>query len=226
MVSVAEVGSRLVAFMVRFVAGGPFAPHSRRFLHLSFEPALSRFITRTTKPPGDTSMPVELSKPCSRMALIFGSAASIAACAHKPPPRRRQWNPPRRPYAAAPAARRRAGTWASRAPSRARPRTSSSTPATGSTSTPTSTPCAATVSRPWIIRPSGLSRYPRVAIRIEGNCDERGTREYNFALGARRADAVKSYPRLPRRQPRPHHHHLLWQGTAYGRRHGRGGLVA
>jgi peptidoglycan-associated lipoprotein len=38
-----------------------------------------------------------------------------------------------------------------------------------------------------------LSRYPQVAIRIEGNADERGTREYNFALGARRANAVKDY---------------------------------
>jgi peptidoglycan-associated lipoprotein len=31
------------------------------------------------------------------------------------------------------------------------------------------------------------------AIRIEGNCDERGTREYNLALGQRRADAAKKY---------------------------------
>lgn len=38
-----------------------------------------------------------------------------------------------------------------------------------------------------------LQRYPQVQVRIEGNCDERGTREYNFALGARRADAVKAY---------------------------------
>jgi len=30
-------------------------------------------------------------------------------------------------------------------------------------------------------------------VRIEGNCDERGTREYNFALGARRADSIKAY---------------------------------
>src|SRR5207237_9436103 len=30
-------------------------------------------------------------------------------------------------------------------------------------------------------------------IRIEGNCDERGTREYNMALGQRRADAAKKY---------------------------------
>ena len=38
-----------------------------------------------------------------------------------------------------------------------------------------------------------LQRYPQVRVRIEGNCDERGTREYNFALGARRADAVRDY---------------------------------
>jgi peptidoglycan-associated lipoprotein len=36
-----------------------------------------------------------------------------------------------------------------------------------------------------------LKRYPTVAVRIEGNCDERGTREYNLALGARRANAVR-----------------------------------
>jgi peptidoglycan-associated lipoprotein len=38
-----------------------------------------------------------------------------------------------------------------------------------------------------------LARYPSVQVRIEGNCDERGTREYNFALGARRAEAVRSF---------------------------------
>jgi peptidoglycan-associated lipoprotein len=38
-----------------------------------------------------------------------------------------------------------------------------------------------------------LLRYPAVKVRIEGNCDERGTREYNFALGARRADAVRQF---------------------------------
>jgi peptidoglycan-associated lipoprotein len=37
-----------------------------------------------------------------------------------------------------------------------------------------------------------LIRYPSVEVRIEGNCDERGTREYNLALGARRAEAVKA----------------------------------
>ena len=36
-----------------------------------------------------------------------------------------------------------------------------------------------------------LQRYPQVSITIEGHCDERGTREYNLALGERRAQAVK-----------------------------------
>ena len=36
-----------------------------------------------------------------------------------------------------------------------------------------------------------LQRYPQVRVTIEGHCDERGTREYNLALGARRAEAVK-----------------------------------
>ena len=48
-----------------------------------------------------------------------------------------------------------------------------------------------------------LNRYPGVSIRIEGNADERGTRDYNLALGARRAEAVKSF--------------LTAQGVAAGR---------
>jgi len=40
---------------------------------------------------------------------------------------------------------------------------------------------------------SWLKRYPAVQVRIEGNCDERGTQEYNLALGARRANAVRDY---------------------------------
>ncbi|MBW8304920.1 MAG: peptidoglycan-associated lipoprotein Pal, partial [Brevundimonas sp.] len=38
-----------------------------------------------------------------------------------------------------------------------------------------------------------LQRYPQVTVRIEGNADERGTREYNLALGARRAESVRTY---------------------------------
>jgi len=48
-----------------------------------------------------------------------------------------------------------------------------------------------------------LSKYPGVRVQIEGHCDERGTREYNLALGARRANAVKEY--------------LVAQGVANGR---------
>ncbi len=38
-----------------------------------------------------------------------------------------------------------------------------------------------------------LQEYPETRIKIAGNCDERGTREYNFALGARRAEAARAY---------------------------------
>ncbi|MFZ4122235.1 MAG: peptidoglycan-associated lipoprotein Pal [Caulobacterales bacterium] len=38
-----------------------------------------------------------------------------------------------------------------------------------------------------------LQRYTSARVLIAGNCDERGTREYNFALGARRAAAAKDY---------------------------------
>jgi peptidoglycan-associated lipoprotein len=38
-----------------------------------------------------------------------------------------------------------------------------------------------------------LVRYPNVQVRIEGNADERGTREYNLALGSRRANSVREH---------------------------------
>jgi len=38
-----------------------------------------------------------------------------------------------------------------------------------------------------------LSSYPGVRVLIAGNADERGTREYNLALGARRANAARNY---------------------------------
>jgi len=38
-----------------------------------------------------------------------------------------------------------------------------------------------------------LAKEPAVDIRIEGNCDEHGSAEYNLALGERRAQAAKSY---------------------------------
>ncbi|MGB8181051.1 MAG: peptidoglycan-associated lipoprotein Pal [Stellaceae bacterium] len=36
-----------------------------------------------------------------------------------------------------------------------------------------------------------LKKYANVKVTVEGHCDDRGTREYNLALGARRANAVK-----------------------------------
>ena len=38
-----------------------------------------------------------------------------------------------------------------------------------------------------------LKKYPKVRIQIEGNCDERGTVQYNLALGDRRANSAKAY---------------------------------
>ena len=38
-----------------------------------------------------------------------------------------------------------------------------------------------------------LQQYPNVRFTIEGHCDERGTREYNLALGDRRANSVKNF---------------------------------
>ncbi len=38
-----------------------------------------------------------------------------------------------------------------------------------------------------------LRQYPGVSVLVAGNCDERGTREYNLALGARRAAAARDY---------------------------------
>jgi len=38
-----------------------------------------------------------------------------------------------------------------------------------------------------------LANYPQYGVIVEGHADERGTREYNIALGARRATSVRSY---------------------------------
>lgn len=38
-----------------------------------------------------------------------------------------------------------------------------------------------------------LNKYKSVRVSLEGHCDERGTRAYNLALGARRAEAAKQY---------------------------------
>lgn len=38
-----------------------------------------------------------------------------------------------------------------------------------------------------------LKKYPSARVSVEGHCDERGTREYNLALGERRAASVRDY---------------------------------
>ena len=38
-----------------------------------------------------------------------------------------------------------------------------------------------------------LKAYPNITVTVEGHCDERGTREYNLALGERRATSAKNY---------------------------------
>jgi peptidoglycan-associated lipoprotein len=40
---------------------------------------------------------------------------------------------------------------------------------------------------------SVLSKHPDLKVRIEGNCDERGSEQYNLALGQRRAESAKRY---------------------------------
>ncbi len=38
-----------------------------------------------------------------------------------------------------------------------------------------------------------LARYPQASVQLAGNCDDRGTEEYNIALGERRANAARDY---------------------------------
>ena len=59
-----------------------------------------------------------------------------------------------------------------------------------------------------------LQQYGNYTFTIEGHADERGTREYNIALGARRAQNVRDYLASRGIQPRPHAHRLLRQGAA------------
>ncbi len=40
---------------------------------------------------------------------------------------------------------------------------------------------------------SALQKYPKLRVIVEGHCDDRGTNEYNFALGQKRANAAKQY---------------------------------
>ena len=57
-----------------------------------------------------------------------------------------------------------------------------------------------------------LEQHPSVSIVAEGHCDDRGSDEYNLALGASRANAVKEATSEGRRKRRPHQNGELWQG--------------
>ena len=48
-----------------------------------------------------------------------------------------------------------------------------------------------------------LKKHPSTKILVAGNCDERGTREYNLALGARRAQAARAFLDQQRRRRQP-----------------------
>jgi len=128
-----------------------------------------------------------------RLALIAAATVSMAACASKPKPTYPTTAPA--PPAAAPP----------RAPTAPPPAPVSQAPLPGSErdfvinvgdrvyfdfdqySIRTDAAPLLDAQAAW------LTRYPAVQVRIEGNCDERGTREYNLALGARRANAVRDY---------------------------------
>ena len=45
----------------------------------------------------------------------------------------------------------------------------------------------------WTANADVLKKYPTWVVTIEGHCDERGTAEYNLALGERRAVAARTY---------------------------------
>jgi peptidoglycan-associated lipoprotein len=133
-------------------------------------------------------------KAALRLALIATAAASMAACASRPKPTPAVTTPP--PAAQAP-----------QAPARPMP-----------TAPPVSQSALPGSEQDFVInvgdrvyfdtdayevredatgvlnnQAAWLVRYPNVQIRIEGNADERGTREYNLALGSRRANSVRDY---------------------------------
>ena len=62
-----------------------------------------------------------------------------------------------------------------------------------------------------------LNQYSRYTFTIEGHADERGTREYNFALGAKRAQNVHELPRRQRRLGVADEDDQLRQGASRGR---------
>ncbi len=131
-----------------------------------------------------------------KLALAGVAATAIAACAHKKPPLTEPPPPPPPPAAQGPGAYQPPGTVGAGAYGSARPGSQQDFVQSAGDrlyfayDQYTLTPEARAVldsQAQW------LARYPAVTVRIEGNADERGTREYNFALAGRRADSVKEY---------------------------------
>ena len=58
-----------------------------------------------------------------------------------------------------------------------------------------------------------LRQYPSVTVQVEGHADERGTREYNIALSARRATAAREFL-IAQGCRQAHRLNRLWQGTS------------
>ena len=69
-----------------------------------------------------------------------------------------------------------------------------------------------------------LKSNPDQIVLIEGNCDERGTVEYNLALGERRAKSAMDYLVPSGIAAKSHHADLLWQGAPDLHREDRGVL--
>ncbi len=132
-------------------------------------------------------------KPALRLALIATAAISMAACASRPKPTPPMTAPPPAP-AAEPAPER---------PQPPAPVTQSAVPGseqdfvinvgdriyfdTDAYEVRADATSVLNAQAAWLVR------YPSVQVRIEGNADERGTREYNLALGSRRANSVREY---------------------------------
>ena len=116
--------------------------------------------------------------------------------------------------APAPATRTSTGQAIGRPRCRAASRTSSSTSATASSSRPTSTELTTQARATLDKQAQWLQQYSRYTFTIEGHADERGTREYNIALGARRAQTVRDYLASRGIDPGAHAHDFLRQGAA------------
>ena len=130
------------------------------------------------------------------LMMKFSTGLKFAACRAAPVARRLHHQAAGRRHRAAAAAAadgRSPPPTQPRASSPAAPRIFRSMSATPSISPITNTTSRTTTRARCSARRPGCSKYPAVRVTVEGHCDERGTREYNLALGARRANAVKEY---------------------------------